>query len=451
MAQESSSHTLESAPLIDEIATTNQISVPWEELRKALLERLDRVLESNQLAYTEATVSNPLTIALSAVPPAPTAVPSKMLSSPPSAQPVPVISAKVGAEQEQDAVHVPEHNQESHLVVMSPSLGQGKPSKLLSQDQSQGSNASVIVGAGEQGQNAATSTGIIAEEMSDKSDLEQPSGEDTKRTQEDAYPATPAVFGDESDDEKGLSTGSIVDTNHNASQLNLQPAPTSQSDITLHRMVPMSKDTLLLETPGGYRERIIALINAFTSAPFTIQRVCELLANPSEHHRNLIKYLRAVEKVLTITSSINEFSNPAYIGRSALDGEVEENSDAEEKSEPETAVNGNYPMSTTTAFTLIRPNETINSSDEDQDIETGDSSTSGTMAFSDGKGLDDNRAKKEDGSMEVEKPAGDGAGNGADMEVDPASSMEGVENQSGELQTDGGEEDADGDSSMEEE
>ena len=36
--------------------------------------------------------------------------------------------------------------------------------------------------------------------------------------------------------------------------------------------------------------------------PFTIQRLCELTLCPEEHHPNVWKYLRALEKVLLVTS-----------------------------------------------------------------------------------------------------------------------------------------------------
>jgi len=38
------------------------------------------------------------------------------------------------------------------------------------------------------------------------------------------------------------------------------------------------------------------------SAPFTIQRLCELLVNPQKHYKTMEKFLRAVEKVRAIRS-----------------------------------------------------------------------------------------------------------------------------------------------------
>ena len=90
----------------------------------------------------------------------------------------------------------------------------------------------------------------------------------------------------------------VVDANGPTAKVVAEPEETEVPSENGLKMVPMSKDTLLLETPEAYHERINGLLNVFTSPPFTIQRVCELLLNPTEHHANLIKYLRAVEKVM---------------------------------------------------------------------------------------------------------------------------------------------------------
>ncbi|CAI2168420.1 18071_t:CDS:2 [Funneliformis geosporum] len=41
--------------------------------------------------------------------------------------------------------------------------------------------------------------------------------------------------------------------------------------------------------------------------PFTIQRLSELIIKPYQHHKTLIKWLRAVEKVLTVQSSMDMY------------------------------------------------------------------------------------------------------------------------------------------------
>lgn len=43
------------------------------------------------------------------------------------------------------------------------------------------------------------------------------------------------------------------------------------------------------------------LLDIYFSAPFTIQRLCELLTDPKKHYRRTDKFLRGVEKVSTCT------------------------------------------------------------------------------------------------------------------------------------------------------
>ncbi|KAL1923415.1 uncharacterized protein VTP21DRAFT_8395 [Calcarisporiella thermophila] len=62
------------------------------------------------------------------------------------------------------------------------------------------------------------------------------------------------------------------------------------------------------ERHEDYENRIIEYLENFEGPPFTIQRLCELLMRPTEHHKTLFKYLRAIEKVVAVTSSFEEFT-----------------------------------------------------------------------------------------------------------------------------------------------
>ncbi|KAJ3058736.1 hypothetical protein HK102_010332, partial [Quaeritorhiza haematococci] len=70
-----------------------------------------------------------------------------------------------------------------------------------------------------------------------------------------------------------------------------------------------------------YEKRIAEAFTLLERPPFTLQRLCELTVRPNEHHRTLWKYLRALEKVLVVTS--------AYTG-----SEYEENKSGDQKKEP---------------------------------------------------------------------------------------------------------------------
>ncbi|KAJ1725765.1 hypothetical protein LPJ53_000026 [Coemansia erecta] len=66
-------------------------------------------------------------------------------------------------------------------------------------------------------------------------------------------------------------------------------------------------------------ERIGYCLRTFDEAPFTIQRIAELLAWPEKHYRNVLKFLRAVERVVYVTSTVDEF--PTTVRRKSVDEE----------------------------------------------------------------------------------------------------------------------------------
>lgn len=55
------------------------------------------------------------------------------------------------------------------------------------------------------------------------------------------------------------------------------------------------------------QSRIFTTLDDFTEAPFTIQRMCELLSNPTRHYTSSNKYLRAFERCVLVTASIDEY------------------------------------------------------------------------------------------------------------------------------------------------
>ncbi|KAJ1992915.1 protein phosphatase 4, regulatory subunit 2 [Dimargaris cristalligena] len=57
-------------------------------------------------------------------------------------------------------------------------------------------------------------------------------------------------------------------------------------------------------------ERFAALLSEFTGPPFTIQRICELLTIHVGQHKTPLKYLRALEKVILVTSTVDTRSGP---------------------------------------------------------------------------------------------------------------------------------------------
>ena len=53
------------------------------------------------------------------------------------------------------------------------------------------------------------------------------------------------------------------------------------------------------------RDEILDLIASFNEAPFTIQRICELLYSPFKYYDRISTFLRGLEKNLRVISSNN--------------------------------------------------------------------------------------------------------------------------------------------------
>ncbi|KAG4100154.1 PPP4R2-domain-containing protein [Neocallimastix lanati (nom. inval.)] len=59
------------------------------------------------------------------------------------------------------------------------------------------------------------------------------------------------------------------------------------------------------ESVEDFQMRIWSILDSFDEPPFTIQRLCELTTISHEQHKTVWKYLRAIEKVLLVTSCIS--------------------------------------------------------------------------------------------------------------------------------------------------
>ncbi|KAJ2669486.1 hypothetical protein GGI25_006133 [Coemansia spiralis] len=87
-------------------------------------------------------------------------------------------------------------------------------------------------------------------------------------------------------------------------------------------------DTAMLREIRDLEDRISYCLQSFDEAPFTIQRIAELLAWPERHYRSTIKFLRALERVVYVTSTIDEFPPTSNKSKEVATGESElENKD----------------------------------------------------------------------------------------------------------------------------
>eukprot|EP00906_Rhabdomonas_costata_P000563 RCo000720 len=58
------------------------------------------------------------------------------------------------------------------------------------------------------------------------------------------------------------------------------------------------------------KEELLASLAAFRGAPFTLQRLCEILADPDRHYRNKDKLLFALSKQVTVLSTLEPMLCP---------------------------------------------------------------------------------------------------------------------------------------------
>uniref|UniRef100_UPI00358EA551 serine/threonine-protein phosphatase 4 regulatory subunit 2 isoform X2 n=1 Tax=Myxine glutinosa TaxID=7769 RepID=UPI00358EA551 len=81
------------------------------------------------------------------------------------------------------------------------------------------------------------------------------------------------------------------------------------------------------------KERLLKIVDGFTSAPFTIQRLCELLTDPKKHYKRTDKFLRGIEKNVLVVSSVYPSSDKFSFSANTL-----------------SRVNGILPSASCTAF-----------------------------------------------------------------------------------------------------
>lgn len=60
------------------------------------------------------------------------------------------------------------------------------------------------------------------------------------------------------------------------------------------------------------RSKLMEALDSFQSAPFTIQRLCELVTNPRKHYRRTDKFMRGLEKNILVVSTIEPKSSSIH-------------------------------------------------------------------------------------------------------------------------------------------
>ncbi|XP_063444903.1 serine/threonine-protein phosphatase 4 regulatory subunit 2-A-like [Mytilus trossulus] len=85
-------------------------------------------------------------------------------------------------------------------------------------------------------------------------------------------------------------------------------------DIVMTQFKETSPTDLLQTTPNiepvkydEMRKRILSLMDEFQGAPFTVQRLCELINEPKRHYKRCDKFLRGIEKNVSVVTTIDPF------------------------------------------------------------------------------------------------------------------------------------------------
>jgi len=60
---------------------------------------------------------------------------------------------------------------------------------------------------------------------------------------------------------------------------------------------------------GEMKERIMEQLESYTGTPFTVQRLCELLVQPKRHYKRTDKFMRGLEKVMLVVSTVDPVSS----------------------------------------------------------------------------------------------------------------------------------------------
>lgn len=68
------------------------------------------------------------------------------------------------------------------------------------------------------------------------------------------------------------------------------------------------------------KDRIFERMQSFNNAPFTIQRICELLLKPNNHYNRIDKYLRGLEKCIMVVTTVDSNGNKIFMENSMTNG-----------------------------------------------------------------------------------------------------------------------------------
>lgn len=88
-----------------------------------------------------------------------------------------------------------------------------------------------------------------------------------------------------------------------------------------------TEDEAEIKNLDNFRNELLEIFDKFICAPFTIQRVSELLTNPKKHYKSTAKFFRGLEKNILVVSTINHipFEQRPILKRSLVEDIPETN------------------------------------------------------------------------------------------------------------------------------
>ncbi|KAL9119063.1 MAG: hypothetical protein Q9187_004383 [Circinaria calcarea] len=157
-------------------------------------------------------------------------------------------------------------------------------------------------------------------------------------------PLPPSLKEEESGTTQGEQNSS-QDQDHDPQKENAPPSslpavpPTSPPGNTaspdVYPLVPDSQPSSISAPPGTLPSQLLSLFSSIqstlqtsfsTAPPHTIQRLAELIIRPSDHYRTLPSYLRAIDRVISVSSTADIYPLSVVAPGSSENGDVTANS-----------------------------------------------------------------------------------------------------------------------------
>ncbi|XP_013396410.1 serine/threonine-protein phosphatase 4 regulatory subunit 2-A isoform X2 [Lingula anatina] len=80
------------------------------------------------------------------------------------------------------------------------------------------------------------------------------------------------------------------------------------------------------------KQRVLNRLKRFDGAPFTIQRLCELITEPKLHYKRTDKFIRGIEKNVMVVSTVDQYGNKIIVEPKSMVNGLDANGHSDESS-----------------------------------------------------------------------------------------------------------------------